>query len=62
MDGNTPKPGRSNGRQAAASPGRNGFKYRRQFGVIVICDDERAQARTYDKLKRAGYRLRVVTV
>jgi hypothetical protein len=54
---NTPR-----GRNRAASPGRNGFRYRQQFGVIVICTDERHQARTFAKLKRAGYRLRVVTV
>ena len=46
----------------AASPGRNGYRYRQQFGVIVICTDECHQARTFAKLKRAGYRLRVVTV
>lgn len=44
------------------TPGRNGFKYREQYGVIVLCDDERRQARTYNALRRAGYRCKVVTV
>lgn len=44
-------------------PGRNGYKYRQQFGIVVICDNEEAQARAYARLQRAGYkRLRVVTV
>jgi hypothetical protein len=44
-------------------PGRNGFKYRPQFAVIVVCKDEAAHRATFDKLKRAGYRkLRVVSV
>lgn len=44
-------------------PGRNGYKYRQQFGIVVICDNEAAQARDYARLQRAGYKkLRVVTV
>lgn len=45
------------------TPGRNGYRYRQQFGVIVICDNEKDQARAYAKLQRAGFRkVRVVTV
>lgn len=44
------------------TPGRNGFKYRGQHGVIVLCDSERHQARAYNALRRAGYRCKVVTV
>lgn len=44
------------------SPGRNGFKYRRQWGVIVICANEVDQAATFKKLKREGRKVRVVTV
>lgn len=44
------------------TPGRNGYRYRQQFGVIVVCKDETHQARVYAKLKRAGHKLRVVTV
>ena len=45
------------------SPGRNGFKYRQQFGIVVVLPDEAAQARAYEDLKRAGFqKLKVVTV
>ncbi|MBK8157997.1 MAG: Com family DNA-binding transcriptional regulator [Rhodospirillaceae bacterium] len=42
-------------------PGRNGFKYRPRFGVIVLCADEAEQRRIYDKLRRR-HEVRVVTV
>lgn len=42
--------------------GKNGFKYREQFGVIVICRDEKHQARVYDGLWKRGHQCRVVTV
>jgi hypothetical protein len=42
--------------------GRNGFKYHQQFGVIVICKNERDQARVYGVLTRRGLRCKVVTV
>ena len=45
------------------TPGRNGYRYRQQFGVVVICDNERAQELAYRRLQRAGFKkLRVVTV
>jgi hypothetical protein len=47
---------------AQAVPGRNGFKYREQFGVIVLCKNERDQARVYNVLRRRGHDCRVVTV
>lgn len=48
---------------AKASPGRNGYKYRQQFGIVVICDNEQTQERAYAKLQRAGFKkLKVVTV
>lgn len=48
---------------AKASPGRNGYKHRQQFGIVVICDNEQAQERAYTRLQRAGFKkLRVVTV
>ena len=44
-------------------PGRNGYKHRQQYGIVVICDNEQAQARAYVRLQRAGFKqLRVVTV
>lgn len=58
--GRKPAP-RSGG--AKTTPGRNGYRYRPQFGVVVLCDNEEAQQRAFERLKRAGYeRLRVVAV
>jgi hypothetical protein len=48
--------------QKAKQPGRNGFKYRPQFGVVVLCKDERHQAKVYEALQRLGYRCKVVAV
>ena len=51
------------GRAPKAPPGRNGYRYRQQFGIVVICENEKAQERAYNKLKRAGFnKLKVVTV
>lgn len=53
-------------RQRAArslkTPGKNGFRYRERFGVIVLCTDAAHQERVYKRLQAAGHRLRVVTV
>jgi hypothetical protein len=49
-------------RKQQKSPGKNGFKYREQYGVIVLCADARAQESLFNKLKAQGYKLRVVTV
>ena len=35
-------------------------RYREQYGVIVICEDERHQEMVYEDLKEAGYEVRVV--
>lgn len=43
-------------------PGRNGYKYREQFGVVVICEDAEHQERIYNFLKAQGLKLRVVVV
>jgi len=42
--------------------GKNGFKYREQYGVIILCEDAKAQEQLFNKLKAHGYKLRVVTV
>lgn len=42
--------------------GRNGFKYRPRFGVIVVCEDEKSQAKIFEKFKQDGYKCKVVTV
>lgn len=44
------------------APGRNGFRYQECYGVIVICRNAREQQAIFDKLKRQGLTLRVVTV
>lgn len=43
-------------------PGKNGYQHRQQFGVIVICADEKHQQLTYQELKKLGHKLKVVTV
>lgn len=43
-------------------PGRNGFQYRPQFGLIIQCRDEADQQRTYARLHRQGFKLKVVCV
>lgn len=38
------------------------FNYKEQYGVIVICSDEKQQQEVYDKLLAEGYKLKIVTV
>ena len=42
--------------------GANGFKYRQQYGIVVLCRDETDQANRYQQLKALGLALRVVAV
>lgn len=42
--------------------GHNGYRYRQQFGVIVICTNELHQAKIFNRLKRQGMTCKVVTV
>ena len=44
------------------TPGKNGFKYQPQFGIIMLCADETRQAWLYERLKAQGYKLKVVMV
>lgn len=48
--------------QHRPAPGRNGYKYKQQYGVIVLCTDEAHQQAVYRALRQAGYKLRVVAV
>lgn len=58
-----PQAGSSGTRAPKAPPGRNRYRYRQQFGIVVVCDDERAQEAAYKRLQRAGFKkLKVVTV
>ena len=38
------------------------YKYKTQYGVIVICADEKDQQAIYERLKAEGLTLKVVTV
>ena len=38
------------------------FNYKQQYGVIVICKDEKEQQEIYEKLRELGLTLKVVTV
>lgn len=38
------------------------FKYKEQYGVIVMCADEKEQKIIYEKLFRMGLIVKVVTV
>jgi hypothetical protein len=38
------------------------FKYRPRWGIVVECESEKAQRAAYRKLKRLGYKLKVVCV
>lgn len=44
------------------TPGRNGFRYRPKFGLLIRCRDEQHQAELYRRLAAQGYKLRVVAV
>lgn len=45
-----------------APPGRNAFKYRPQYGLIVPCKDEAEQQRRYARLLKLGMAPKVVCV
>ena len=38
------------------------FNYKQQYGVIVICETEQEQKALFEKLKKEGLKLKVVTV
>lgn len=38
------------------------FKYKEQYGVIVMCADEKEQASIYEMLKEKGLTVKVVCV
>lgn len=47
---------------AKAAPGVNGFKYREQFGIVIVCKDAAQQEQLYTELKAAGHKVKVVCV
>ena len=38
------------------------INYKEQYGVIVICEDEKHQKLVYETLKKEGLKLKIVTV
>lgn len=43
--------------------GKNGFKYKEQYGLIIRCKDENEQKSLFEKLKNQGYKkIKVVAV
>lgn len=43
-------------------PGVNGFKYKEQFGVVIVCKDADQQQKLYAELRAAGHTVKVVCV
>lgn len=50
------------GAAVKAAPGVNGYKYREQFGVVIVCKDAGHQERLYAELRAAGHKVKVVCV
>lgn len=44
------------------APGKNGFKYKPRFGVIVVCKDEEEHKHVYEHLRGQGHKCRLVRV
>nr|WP_314710666.1 hypothetical protein [uncultured Comamonas sp.] len=42
--------------------GKNGFKYKPKYGLVLVCKDEADQQRQFAKLCKLGYSLKVVCV
>ena len=40
----------------------SGFRYKEQYAVVVICNDEKEQKEIYNRLQAEGYTLKVVAV
>ncbi|MBY0393958.1 MAG: hypothetical protein K2Q27_11920 [Novosphingobium sp.] len=49
-------------RPAQRHPSRNGYHYKPQFGLIVVCKDEADQRRKFARMTKLGYRPKVVCV
>ena len=45
-----------------AAPAKNGYQYREQFGIVVVCKDELHQQEVFKTLKQQGLKLKVVKV
>ena len=52
----------ANGAEDASGEDGDDMEYSEQYGVIVLCKDERDQERTYQRLVDEGYECKVVAV
>ena len=41
---------------------KKNYKYKPQYGVIVICETEKQQKALFEKLKKEGLKLKIVNV
>ena len=48
--------------QAKRRTGENGFKYKQQYGLVIVCKDEAEQQQRYSQLKALGLKVKVVCV
>lgn len=44
------------------TPGKNGYKYKPRFGVMIICSDEHQQRSVYEAVKHQGHKVKVVSI
>lgn len=42
--------------------GKNGFKYKEQYGLIIVCKDTQHQEQLFNQLKSQGFKVKVVAV
>lgn len=56
------KRGSSPAKSLVKRPGENGFRYRPQYGLVVVCKDELHQRRVYARLQKLGLGPKVVCV
>lgn len=49
-------------RNAGEMPGKNGFAYRPQWAVLIVCTGEEHQKEVFERLRAMGYDLKVLTV
>ena len=48
--------------RSTSAPAPQLFKYKPQYGVVVLCADEPDQTTTYNRLNAMGLKLKVVSV
>jgi hypothetical protein len=41
---------------------KKNYKYKPQYGVIVICESETQQKQVFERLKKEGLKLKIVNV